>query len=190
MSPRQYGTVTAREQGVIGASSVSARSPDGGHEGPGEALTGSRSAHYGGSVTDESLRTSISMAALAGGTVAVWTALPEYVEGRWTRLAARAALLTVSSIGVALIDDEPTPRPDRDEKMASLSRALEDPAQRAAIWMIGLVGLSAISAVEHRMLDAAAARIRARGVRAPRTMLGLGLGAVAAGTQLAPTPKE
>ena len=135
------------------------------------------------------MRTSLIMAALAGGTVAAWTALPEYVEGRWRRLAARGALLAASSVGVILADDsEPTPHPERDEKFAVLSRALEDPAQRAAIWLIGLVGLSAVSAAEERALDAMAARLRVRGAAAPRTALGWALGAIAAGTQLAPAP--
>ncbi|WP_040156328.1 hypothetical protein [Mobilicoccus massiliensis] len=141
-------------------------------------------------MTDDSLRTHVTMATLAGATVAAWTAMPEYIDGRWKRLAARGALLTASSIGVILADDdEPTPHPERDEKFAALSRALEDPAQRAAIWLIALVGLSAISAGEEKAFDAAAARLRARGARAPRTTLGLALGALAAGTQLAPGPK-
>lgn len=150
-----------------------------------------RQSHYGGHVTDESLRTSVTMAALAGGTVAAWTALPEYVDGRWKRLAARGALLATSSVGVVLASDsEPTPHPDRDEKLAALSRRLEDPVQRTAIWMIALVGLSAVSSIEEKALDAAAARFEARGARSPRTSLGLALGAIAAGTQLAPPSKK
>ena len=143
-----------------------------------------------GRVTDDSLRTSVTMAALAGGTVAAWTALPEFIDGRWKRLAARGALLATSSVGVILADDsEPTPHPERDEKFAALSRALEDPVQRTAIWLVALVGLSAVSSMQEKALDAAAARFRDRGARAPRTSLGLALGAIAAGTQLAPAPK-
>lgn len=141
-------------------------------------------------MTDDTLRSSLKdklpMAALAGGTVAAWAALPEVVEGRWTRLGLRAGLIAGSAVGVAVLDDEPTPRPKRDQRMASLSRALDDPTQRAAIWLIALVGLSVYATVENTALDAGAARLRARGIRAPRTMLGLGLGALAAGTQLAP----
>ncbi|WP_051992340.1 hypothetical protein [Mobilicoccus pelagius] len=141
-------------------------------------------------MTDDSLHTSVTMAALAGGTVAAWTALPEYVDGRWKRLAARGALLATSSVGVILADDsDPVPHPERDAKFAVLSRALEDPVQRAAIWLIALVGLSAVSSVQEKALDTAAARFRARGASAPRTSLGLALGAIAAGTQLAPAPK-
>lgn len=141
-----------------------------------------------GRVTDETLRARLPLAALAGGTVAVWTALPEVVSGRWARLAARGALLTASSVGVILLDDdEPTPRPDRDEKMAVLSRAMDDPAQRAAILMIVLVGLSTAANLEDRLLESGAARLRRRGFALPRTALGLGLGALTAGTQLAPS---
>lgn len=144
-----------------------------------------------GRVTDDSLRTSVTMAALAGGTVAAWTALPEFIDGRWKRLAARGALLAASSVGVIVADDsEPTPHPERDEKFAALSRKLEDPVQRTAIWLIALVGLSAVSSIEEKALDAAAARFEARGARNPRTSLGLALGAIAAGTQLAPAPKR
>lgn len=130
------------------------------------------------------------MAVLAGGTVAAWAALPEVVEGRWTRLALRGALIAGSAVGVAVLDDEPTPRPKRDERMASLSRAMDDPTQRAAILLITLIGMSVYATVENTALDAGAARLRARGMRAPRTMLGLGLGALAAGTQLAPSGRR
>ena len=58
------------------------------------------------------------------------------------------------------------------------------------VGLIALVGLSAVSSIEEKALDAAAARFEARGARSPRTSLGLALGAIAAGTQLAPPSKK
>lgn len=137
-------------------------------------------------MTDDSLRTRIATASLAGTTAATWTVLPEIIEGRWARLAARGALIAGAGVGLVLIDPDPRPRPRTDEKMAAVARALDDPVQRAGIWLVTLVAGSAVAAAQHQAVEAAVSRLRRGGSVAPRTLLGLGLGALAAGTQLVP----
>lgn len=133
----------------------------------------------------------LARAALTGVTVAAWTALPDYLPSRLPRLAAQVGLLTAAGCAsLFLAPTEPKPDPERDEAMAAVSRAMENPAKRVAIISGVTAVLAAANKIEHRALDAGAAWFAGRGLERPRTALGLALGALAAATEFIPAGKE
>lgn len=133
----------------------------------------------------------VARAALTGVTVAAWTALPEYVPSRLPRLAAQAGLLTVAGLAsLFLAPAEPEPDPERDEAMAAVSRAMENPAKRVVIISGVTAVLAAASRVEHRAIEAGSAWFAARGMDRPRTALGLTLGVLAAASEFIPAAKH
>ncbi|WP_168582966.1 hypothetical protein [Gephyromycinifex aptenodytis] len=132
--------------------------------------------------TPTSNRSQLPLALVGGATTAAWTAIPEWLDRRWQRVAARAVVLGSSLVGSLYLGaDEPLPDTERDERMAQVSRAMEHPATRVAI--IGAVlGVMVLAhRAENRVVEAGTTYLADRGLTHPRTAWGLVLGAAIAG---------
>ncbi|GAA1512941.1 hypothetical protein GCM10009788_16830 [Nocardioides humi] len=127
----------------------------------------------------------ISRALINGAAVASWIAVPDVASGKTARIALKTGIL-----GVAVAGFIPT---ERDQDAQSLPRAAsedlreiaEDPNGQVGMeprgirrqWLI-VGGATALSVVSHvvvaRGIDISANRLRRRGIRYPRALIGAG----------------
>ncbi|MEG3616236.1 hypothetical protein [Isoptericola haloaureus] len=149
-------------------------------------------------------RPDLGAVAVSGLATCAWYAVPDVVPGRGRRaLVKTAVLLTGITLGVAVTRegrqarsglraaqrDDPASRHDADAPAGVPDEATDVPADDAtavppsvavAVLGTGLVLTGVLTVAGERWLYRRAEAMRARGVRAPHTRVGLVMGGVAA----------
>ncbi|WP_244930633.1 hypothetical protein [Nocardioides sp. W7] len=112
---------------------------------------------------------------LQAGATAAWIAVPDYTSRPMARRTARAAVLAASAGAFVLLERRAPEEEDADEPNETEEPR---PALVAAAVAAGLLASVGASVGGRRASRAAVERLRARGVRRPWTVVGLGTAAV------------
>lgn len=117
----------------------------------------------------------IELLATAATTVA-WAAVPDYVEGRRGQRLARGAVLTLSAGAFWLTREARQPAWERaeDDRGRTAPPPAVGGARQAALVVGSVLAVPAAVAGGGRLHERAVETLRRRGVRRPRTWVGLG----------------